>query len=266
MGAMTMEELSETYGEEFDDDPGMWLDEGEDVPAGPSLTPEQHLLATQDAAGGKLTAANLDRTLTDLAHRWLTTMSPHERGQNHFLSSVHTKLRRYGSLTPAQSAGVLNTYAAKIRPRAPRVVELPGDDDDEHHALYVAWLHNRIGEGYYTVVVPGGPHITLRVTKWKQGRYGTDVRYWQYMDGTSNTSDYTTFGYQAPNKAIVVYTQYQGDGRIIHALDVLTGSGLADARKAYALMSKRCARCNKLLTNPDSIEDGLGSECRTKVA
>ena len=39
----------------------------------------------------------------------------------------------------------------------------------------------------------------------------------------------------------------------------------AESREAYALLSSRCARCNRTLTVPASIHRGLGPECAQKM-
>lgn len=44
------------------------------------------------------------------------------------------------------------------------------------------------------------------------------------------------------------------------------GEASAYARKGFAmLLDKRCMRCNRRLTNPVSIETGIGPECANRM-
>lgn len=50
----------------------------------------------------------------------------------------------------------------------------------------------------------------------------------------------------------------------INSLNLISGDS-ASYGKAYAMRSGNCFRCNRFLTNPESIETGIGPECRKKI-
>ena len=75
-----------------------------------------------------------------------------------------------------------------------------------------------------------------------------------YLSGADNDSDYTGFGF-------VVGSTVRPWKRHAGSTELLAFASLLMADPDAALVSKNCARCNRTLTTPQSIKDGLGPEC-----
>ena len=133
-------------------------------------------------------------------------------------------------------------------------------------------IENPIGEcpikkGRFTVETIGEEgHLTFRLKTGKNGKTTIGV-----MTGSNNLSDYVWIG-TATNEGINFWRKgYQGYPSI--AVDMPIEKELAtecfkviigdpdDAAKRYARESKNCARCNRVLTTPESLDNGLGPEC-----
>ena len=120
-----------------------------------------------------------------------------------------------------------------------------------------------VDNGYYTVVYPDETWTTIRVSDWNN-RSGCKVL--SYLFSSDNTSDYAGFASIDENGKLAVWKRFQSNSRLATAARVVTGSGdRSSLQEEYALKSGRCARCNRRLTVPASINRGLGPECASKV-
>lgn len=121
-----------------------------------------------------------------------------------------------------------------------------------------------VAKGFFTVQ-GDGQHRTFRFKTSKAGKTAIGL-----MTGSNNLSDYTWFGYL--DGTVIKYWQRPRDkyfsqvelpiGReaISECVNAILGNA-DEAGLRYANEYKNCSRCGKVLTNPDSLAIGLGSEC-----
>lgn len=122
-----------------------------------------------------------------------------------------------------------------------------------------------IPNGYYTVVLDDGSHVTFRVQDgWTPEHKAKGTQIVGYLAGPDNGSDYVKFAFLDGAK-LATWTRYRGKlARQEAAFKVLAGDFDA-AGRAYAVKSGNCYRCNRLLTEPESIERGIGPVCIDKI-
>lgn len=120
--------------------------------------------------------------------------------------------------------------------------------------------------GYYTVVDDEG-HRTFRVSpnqKWANGKTVIAV-----MTGPSNEFSYTGIGF-VTNTGVQVWQSAKGKvlgfdrvERLVAQLqDDVEGAKQMTITLAKTYLSTNCFACGKLLTDPTSIEMGIGPVCR----
>jgi hypothetical protein len=138
---------------------------------------------------------------------------------------------------------------------------------DAEAAAHAAYLASVVSAGFYTLVRTDGTHRTLKVGKWVADRETNGKMRWiSYLRGSDNTSDYQWFAIQT-DAGVLRRTRHANDQLMSEAAALLTGDDKtrADAAIAYARESGNCARCNHVLTHPESLETGYGPECIKKV-
>jgi hypothetical protein len=117
----------------------------------------------------------------------------------------------------------------------------------------------RVYNGFFTISNPRtGGHKTYRVHTTKIG--GELRRVLSVLTGPDNTSSYTALAFLTEASELVVWkrylgTQYETLAKVFHA--VVRGSLALPLQE-----SRHCTRCNRLLTDPESIDIGLGPHCR----
>lgn len=117
--------------------------------------------------------------------------------------------------------------------------------------------------GYFTVVRDGS-HRTFRVRRQAlDSQFAPGKVVVALLTGSDNTSSYTGIGFVG-EASVTLWKKAQGKG-LEEWLDVLLANP-SDAGKAYALESGNCFVCNRLLTDPESIEAGIGPVCRESYA
>ena len=123
-------------------------------------------------------------------------------------------------------------------------------------------------DGYYTSVFANGKHITFKIAIEKKSTL-KGSRLIGYMVGTSNMGPYEKFGFVNGN-FINVWKNFKANkpadlvARIEAGLKILKGDFFA-AGKEYAVRYRNCFVCNRELTNPESVEAGIGPECRKRA-
>lgn len=126
----------------------------------------------------------------------------------------------------------------------------------------------QIRPGIYTVAYPNGEHRTLRVREWKK-KDGTTSIVIGFLSGRDNENDYTYFGFLGPLNSVKFWRSFAAMqtperlARILKAVRTIAGDPKA-AGLAYAMQSSRCCRCNRTLTVPASIHNGMGPECASR--
>lgn len=209
----------------------------------------------------KVELANLPEKVTDeqAAKRedWAriacTYAAVYSGTDNEFLAKMRDSWKAHKSLTISQMRGVLNVIRYNARQ------ESKGKQEEVSTASVVAASANEIRNGYFTVSFEDGSHVTLRITKaQKKGKQNVS-----YLCGPSNQSDYRYFAGVYGTK---VYSK-GGFDRQLAALKVLMSADkttLTAFGKAYAQESGNCYICGRLLTDPESIEMGIGPICAGK--
>lgn len=174
-----------------------------------------------------------------------------------FMDSMVDALSRYKSLTWGQAKGVLNCLRAAMAQRA---------EQQPVAAAPAAPEPVTIPNGTYTVVVQGG-HITLRLTTADEDKFGPGKQIAAYLNGQDNDNDYQGFAFVTGTRFNAWKRFAMGYDAQKFALNVLLTGGLNNAKEAgiaYARESGRCCVCNRTLTDPESIENGIGPVCAGK--
>lgn len=194
-----------------------------------------------------------------IATAYAAAYSAADQTPNDFLASIQQVWRTNRSLTLSQMRGVLNVIRHEARQNARQNAE----QVTETASAVLA----PVADGYYTVKFDDGTHVTLRL------RTQNGKQFVGHLYGPINTSQYGTFGIvQGASYRLFKYDKRNGQSyrqvtaetfkRQIDALEILMGSqDVVKYGKAYAAASKRCYRCNRLLTEPESIESGIGPIC-----
>lgn len=115
--------------------------------------------------------------------------------------------------------------------------------------------------GYYTVVM-GVEHVTFRIaTQPKDASFMPGKNLLARLVGPDNTSSYRSVALVSDDKRrAFVWHKHRDDSKLMNAIAVLEQQPEA-AAKGYAKRSGRCYVCGRLLTEPGSIESGIGPVC-----
>lgn len=129
-----------------------------------------------------------------------------------------------------------------------------------------------IQDGIYTVHGPRG-HRTFRVRhQAPDASFMPNRQLVAVLTGADNEHDYTTVGWLGPDGAAVMFRKYQGTD-FHRAVDAFRGIYLRNRLgeqmlgAGYELLeSRRCFRCFRPLTTPESIDRGYGPECWSRMS
>ena len=121
--------------------------------------------------------------------------------------------------------------------------------------------------GRFTIESPRGGHKTFQIKTGKRGDF-KGKRVLSIFFGRENTNDrqYRGFAFVFPER-VAMWRRFQGDATHAMYITMLIslvkyGEESQFAKRGYKLlMEKRCRACNKPLTNPISIAEGIGPEC-----
>ena len=123
-----------------------------------------------------------------------------------------------------------------------------------------------IPNGCFTVEnTTNGTHRTVKVHTARKGNL-KDKRIISLLVGCNNDSDYAGFGF-VENGVVKVWSKHQ-DCKVKTWLAQFVANQFGQNPKAIEgvnfLVEKRCIRCNRRLTTPESIKAGIGPECAGK--
>lgn len=129
----------------------------------------------------------------------------------------------------------------------------------------------RIHNGTYTMRrVETGEHRTFKIRTVKDGAL-EGKRIVALLTGPDNRTDFTGFGFVEDDR-ISVWKKCRGDGKksaYEWYAEMLVHLGCEDGTfrdHAYTVtVSKKCLKCNRKLTNPESLMTGYGPECGGRI-
>jgi hypothetical protein len=176
---------------------------------------------------------------------------PISEGQINFLTSLAEQLgwgtENILNLTKGQASDYISEAKTLIAQKAqapqPEAVEITP----------------AIAQGFYTVVRDGA-HRTFRVRQQAADKSFAPGKFIiSLLTGSDNTSSYTGIGFVSET-GVNLWKKY-AESQMEFWLEPLLSDQVV-AGQAYALESGNCFRCNRLLTDPESIEYGIGPVCR----
>lgn len=120
----------------------------------------------------------------------------------------------------------------------------------------------KIFNGIYTLEFPSGEHRTFRIhTKRAKSKFAAGQRVISILIGPDNSSDYDMFGFVSDD-GIKVWKRHVGSKLDQYAM-IIWSLVTGEAIEGYSLeISKRCMKCGRLLTDPESLRTGYGPHCR----
>ena len=120
--------------------------------------------------------------------------------------------------------------------------------------------------GLYTVKnVEKNTHRTVRVSTVRKGQL-EGKRIMSLLTGPDNMNSYQGFAFVDDMGNVQVWRKFQSD-KVKPWLAAVVAQWAKNQNKPQGvdvLLSKRCLRCNRTLTTPESIERGIGPECASK--
>lgn len=130
-----------------------------------------------------------------------------------------------------------------------------------------------ISNGFLTITnEKTGEYRTFRIrTQKEDAKFAPGSRIVSLLIGPDNTSDYQGFGFVKENGWIVLWKRnrtphYEGLAKAVRLASRALEQGkdsFTTPKTIYSVkLSKRCLRCNRPLTTPESLRLGYGSECR----
>ncbi len=139
------------------------------------------------------------------------------------------------------------------------------------------------GKATFTIVFPAefaetnclnAERYTFRITHKEESDRGPECWFVSLLTGQDNENDFSYLGMLDAQTGAVRLTRasrFTEDSwavkivRRVLARGLAGEIGLVEAAGWKVLPSSRCARCNRALTTPRSIEIGLGPDCEEKV-
>lgn len=116
--------------------------------------------------------------------------------------------------------------------------------------------------GIVTIHNPAtGNHRTFRISTVKNGSL-EGRRVVSLLTGSNNEDDYTGFGFVNADGTISVWKRFREDSLYRTYANMLVNPARWSAKGAVYMFEGRCRRCNRTLTDPESIQLGIGPVCR----
>jgi len=135
--------------------------------------------------------------------------------------------------------------------------------------------------GVYTMENEKGEHRTFRIrTQPEDANFAPGERIVSLLTGPDNVYDYQGFGFLKADGSIILWKKYRNHTfeyyrELLYTLSLyIEQSDIEEVEaeieyrgRSYKVMvSKRCIRCNRELTTPESIRAGIGPVCAEKMA
>ncbi|MBW2672169.1 MAG: hypothetical protein JRD89_01975 [Deltaproteobacteria bacterium] len=113
-----------------------------------------------------------------------------------------------------------------------------------------------------------GKHRTIRIkTQKDDDNFAPGERIAYLLNGHNNERDYLPFAFVKTNGRVIVWKKFRGDEQpsSYEKLATMIADPVRfEERGIRYLFSTSCRRCNRLLTTPESIQNGIGPTCATK--
>lgn len=136
--------------------------------------------------------------------------------------------------------------------------------------------------------VETGEHRTFRISTQKEdASFAPGQRIVSLLTGADNEADYTGFGFVDDASGIRIWTRKReqgspfpgygmmleayfrgqsGNGHIVREGDNIKASLRSGEARFYSVhLEKRCSRCNRTLTVPESTDAGIGPICMARM-
>lgn len=156
-----------------------------------------------------------------------------------------------------------------VNVRAPKV---KGEKRTAPAPLVPMATESVIANGLYTLTFPDGSHKTFKIRRIPDdSNFAPGKRTLSLLVGPDNTQDYEQFAFVTEG-GVQVWKGKRGakDKPSKHeqyAMLIWDMAVKGEGFDGYELqVSKRCLRCNRPLTTPQSLAAGIGEECRKKSA
>lgn len=120
------------------------------------------------------------------------------------------------------------------------------------------WLPN----GLFTLTFPCGTHKTIRIHTQQLGNMA-GKRILSLLIGPQNTDDFEGIAELTP-AGVWVWKRWKGKKPDEYAQLLWSLMKGEELEGHSVLVSKKCMRCNRPLSTPESIERGIGPECEKK--
>lgn len=119
-------------------------------------------------------------------------------------------------------------------------------------------IHN----GYYTLTFECGSHKTFRLFTQQKGRPGfAGKRILGLLIGPDNTNDYESFAFLEAD-GFAVWKRFKNQKQAEYAAKLFALMTGREVEGHTLERSSKCLRCNRSLTDPESIRLGIGPFCR----
>ncbi len=127
----------------------------------------------------------------------------------------------------------------------------------------------RIHNGKFTFTSPTGKHVTFQIkTQKKDSKFAPGKRVVALLTGPDNQSDYIGFGF-VTDDGVEIWSRHRASRNFQwyrQLINYLVGHlPVATKSEKFAgytvLESRRCLKCNRELTSPESIKSGIGPIC-----
>ncbi|MAE81279.1 MAG: hypothetical protein CMB80_00995 [Flammeovirgaceae bacterium] len=126
-------------------------------------------------------------------------------------------------------------------------------------------LHN----GTYTITSPTGAHRTFKIATARKGNLEGN-RILSLMVGRDNENDYMGFAF-VNDDGVAMWSKFRQEfyekcAKMVWSMGTLGNESPYVKAGVTMEASKRCMKCNRKLTNPESLELGIGPECASRAA
>lgn len=106
-----------------------------------------------------------------------------------------------------------------------------------------------------------GEHRTFRIRTMKQdSKFLPGKRVVELLQGPDNESDYRSFGMIGDDGRVYLWKKHQGQAFYVWVASALQSPEHYVDRVEFSFEG-RCRRCNRLLSDPDSVASGIGPTC-----